>query len=478
MEKETALLASGVLPDIVIFKSAENMRLAAEGGMLVDLDQYIDLLPTCVENMGMALDYSRDFYGGLYVIPWKLGDYYAPFEVTVNSANLLRWDLYQAIGAPEIHTLEDLIPLYQQMLEIYPTSEDGQKTYALGRFPDWDHTYPDITVPVLNALGYYEGFAKYGVDYKISTGEITPITDDSSAYLRTLRFLYECNQAGVLDPETLTQTYATYSQRARDGVYLSTNYDTPTADQYTAGIGYMPVWFDEYELAINGGQTVANTLGFGVSSSCENVEKAVELLNLVSSVEMQLVHLNGPEGLYWEYGENGQPKATEAYYEAAATGEFIMPTGETYEYENIFMMYEAGKYVAPGGEQPLKATYWADVTERNSQGNMLYSSWQEFYGAYSPIEKLQAEERYQPRPSAIVSFMPVVPDDINSIISSYAELMNTQCYQMIFAKDEVEFNSIWESFKSDMLALGMDQVQQWCVGAVEEAFATYEKYAG
>ncbi|MDR1440559.1 MAG: hypothetical protein LBJ10_11370 [Clostridiales bacterium] len=40
---------------------------------------------------------------------------------------------------------------------------------------------------------------------------------DGSLLHRILKFMFECNQAGVLDPDSPTQTWETFDAKARNG---------------------------------------------------------------------------------------------------------------------------------------------------------------------------------------------------------------------------------------------------------------------
>ena len=133
-----------------------------------------------------------------------------PNEITepTNSA-CLRWDLYKEIGYPEIHTLEDLLPILKQMQELEETSESGQKYMAFSLFSDWDS---DImhNAGALSALYGYDpqGFALFN----IVTGETQSMIADDSFYVRGLKFLFDANQLGLVDPESTTQNLIRYRQ--------------------------------------------------------------------------------------------------------------------------------------------------------------------------------------------------------------------------------------------------------------------------
>ena len=49
----------------------------------------------------------------------------------------LRYDLYTAIGAPRMETLEDLLPVLKKMQDVNPVSESGNPVYGFSLFKDW-----------------------------------------------------------------------------------------------------------------------------------------------------------------------------------------------------------------------------------------------------------------------------------------------------------------------------------------------------
>ena len=50
----------------------------------------------------------------------------------------IRWDLYQQLGCPQVKNLDELADLFLKMKEICPTDENGNETYAISIWPDWD----------------------------------------------------------------------------------------------------------------------------------------------------------------------------------------------------------------------------------------------------------------------------------------------------------------------------------------------------
>ena len=215
-EKTQARLASGSLPDIVVFTSATNAKAALEAGMLLPLDDYQDQLPHVMENdiLKAGLDYAREYSGTedgeLSILPFGVGKntLYAAAD-TDRYAIKLNYQLYEQIGAPEFEKLEDVIPILKEMQQAYPQNEEGMNVYAMNLFSDFDTTHFFNMMSIYSILGYHWNYLPYGIEYEIETGTPYSIFREDSVYRRGARFMYELNQQGLLDPDSLTQERAT-----------------------------------------------------------------------------------------------------------------------------------------------------------------------------------------------------------------------------------------------------------------------------
>ena len=143
---------------------------------------------------------------GIWAVPSEVStrDATEPLAgVDPNSAIYLRWDLYKELGYPEINTLEDLLPVFQDMMELCPTSDSGQPTNAISLFKDWDGSYVSNVAELSSMYGYDRvGYAFHKAD---GSGEIQDIMTTDSEYMRAIRFFNQANQMGLVDPESTTQ---------------------------------------------------------------------------------------------------------------------------------------------------------------------------------------------------------------------------------------------------------------------------------
>ena len=133
-EKTNAILASGDLPD-VMYVTYKDLQTMIESGMLLNLEEHLEKMPhvTADPIIMTAVNYVRQFRSAgtnqLWAIP-ALINVQAEGTDTGRNAVKLRWDVYHAIGAPEVKDVYDLIPLMKKMVEYMPTAEDGTKTWG------------------------------------------------------------------------------------------------------------------------------------------------------------------------------------------------------------------------------------------------------------------------------------------------------------------------------------------------------------
>ena len=222
-EVETKLqqyLIGGDLPDLVGLKALDQAQLAMDADTLLPLDEYADKLPNIFENelYANAVKYSEDFTsngtGHLYIMPVAIG------PTSYNSYNwvpLLQWDAYKNAGMPEVGTLEDYLDVVEKMVEYKPQTEAGEKVYGFSLFSDWDN----LTALEISTLSFMYGIDTEYVSPLMETNVITRETKsllaDDSFYKRALKFYFDANQRGLLDPDSMTQTYDELSAKMSAG---------------------------------------------------------------------------------------------------------------------------------------------------------------------------------------------------------------------------------------------------------------------
>lgn len=478
-EKTSAMIASGDLPDLIRFgNNWTEVDTCIKAGLLVNLDEHKDALPNIYSRLPVVLDYVRDLRsagtGGVYIIPDTVGDYMMPVDTGVYAANV-RWDLYLKVGAPKISTIEEFIPLLKSMQEIYPETEEGLKVYGFTLFNDWDNTYIFPFQYIAGLLGYYETCANFFITYHIPTKTWGSFLDDNGVYLRALKFFNTCYKEGLLDPDSITQTFETAQTKATANGSLTGWVGTYTVDQDRDNLnGFRPVMFDEFYAATMGDYPLGATWPIGVSSSTKYLDACLRYINMEADYEACMIRMNGPEGELWVYNADGIPVPTEKYWKyRKANEDFVLESGEIFAtHGNRFAL--RSEYINPEWNKPLSMSYWPEVIDFNND-NPLYKSWAEHYGYKYPIDMIKAERRLAKRP-LFNALMAAAPDDIETIRRQVGDVLVTNSWLMIYAKDDNEFYSLWNDWKKTATALGVEKVQNWALEEYKKAIELAAKY--
>ncbi len=489
-EQMALMLSSGDLPDVVRFTNWVDFELAVEAGYLLDLEPYLDKLPNTVKYAADALQYTRDYHsrgtGVLYGVPDRIGNNTFATDAGCYAFNV-RWDIYAKAGYPKAEKLEDMIEVFKKMKEVYPTNPDGLETYALNTFAEWDGG-PRFAFAnaVLTTLGYFEAGQNHFVDYFIPTGETNSIFEDDSAFKRAIKFLYEMNQAGLIDPDSMTQQYVTSQSKIASGQYFGcwwggyqSAFDTLEKKNSDPPVGFAPVMFDEYIASTMGHYPIGTSWPLTISTKvAEDPAKLEACLAFVdANADPAFVYelYNGPKGVFWDTDENGKTFATDAYYEYATTGKYVLPSGQEYAYWNALYTLR-DNFMRDNGL--IDDGYYQQRREFSNTNN-LSKAWSEYYGGeYEfPIDKLWAENRIALRPLALISFMPPLSDEMKIARDAIGALVQQSCWKMVYAADEAEFEAIWSALCADAEALDVASIQAWFVehlAAAKEAAAKYE----
>ncbi len=486
LDKLQSYMASGKLPDIVGFKEQQYVQQAINAGLMECLDDHQDELPNIFEDKGNtnAINYWRDKYsmngdGKLYALPTAINSPSSTKDT--NWQTRLRWDLYKEIGMPEIGTLEDILDVCEEMIALYPETEDGKKTYAMGLFSDWD-THTALEISTLSFL--------YGIDTEYVsplmetevTGKWTrSILDDEAFYKRALHFYFDANQRGLLDPDSLTMTFNDVQNKYTNGQYMFSwfswmhgNYNSRSNGHTTAekpdGYIYIPV--TDTTIYDKATQTVGRNWCYGISRSCQNMEAAMKWLNWFYDPYNTLVMSNGPEGVRWVFNEEGIPTMTEDGYKIV--------------HGNLYWYYDENGQVVITDEVDPGRDYWntkpigahkdypygfsySDWPTYDDDPTNLTKEWREWIGYKNQVEYGKATGHLLVATGALDSTViedAELKDELDIIAGQVGSIIRTNSWNMVFAADEDEFEALWKDMQDKAAVLGFDKY----VEAYTEAF--------
>ena len=489
--------AAGDLGDLII-TGCGNGRLQnlVTAGLVIDMTDYLKDAEN-VHRYDSAIETTSQLVeeDGIWAIPSESSSN----SPTTSSEGLepnygayLRWDAYKAAGYPELNTLEDLLPALQKMQEAVPTSDSGKQTYAISLFKDWDGNLMSNAKPEASLYGYDEiGF----VLAKADGSDYQSFIDSDSAYVRSLKFLFEANQMGLVDPESTTQNYDTLFAKYQDGQILFSPYPWLGQSAYNTdankaeGKGFMlaPI-ADEcifsYGCQVNGN---GGNAGIMIGSKAEDPQRLADFIDWLYSPEgimescAQTASTCGPEGLTWEM-KDGEPVITD-FGKQALYGETVnVPDewgGGTWKDGVSALNYKAVNQLDVNPETGICYDYttWSSVLE--NQDNTLYADWKTQTGAETTMDYLTSHDQILVAPGSGYA-VPEEDSQISTLRGQCKASIVDYSWKMVFASNEDEFNSLLAEMQDTLEGLDYQTVLDYdmeCAKAQNDArVATVKQY--
>ena len=469
----TTRSAAGDLGDIVII-GCENDRLkdTVTAGLLYDMTDLVAGSET-MSQYTEAIAKVKGLVGEdkVYAMPKTVSSQSAaePSETTdLGFGAFIRWDYYQELGCPELNTLEDILPVMKQMQDAHPTSDSGNPAYAFSLFKDWDGNMMNLGEQPARMYGYNEtGF----VLHKVDGSDYDSIIDSDSIYVRGLKFFFEANQLGILDPESTTQNWDTLWNKYVDGAVMfspwswqgPSAYNTTENTEAGKGIKYVPI--KDTQIISTGGSPAGVQVVIGIGSKAEDPQRMFDFIEWLYSPEGVLANCSpdsgaaGPEGLTWELVD-GECKLTDFGKQAFANPDTVVPDewgGGTWRDGASALNYKAVLDTDINPETGVSYSYkmWDSYISENS--NPVDKSWSEKYGVDTMIELVMKDNNYIVE--AGTSYIaPGESSDITALRNQCKSKIVDYSWRMCFAKDEAEFESLLTEMQETVKSLGYDDV--------------------
>ncbi len=491
-QKLNQYLAAGDLPDIIGFKGLDQAQLAINAEQLLPLDEYADKLPNLFGNelYANAIAYSQDFTSGgsgnLLIMPTAIG------PTGYNSFNwqpMLQWDAWKKAGAQIPATLEDYLDIVEAMVAVKPLTESGEKVYGFSLFSDWDK----YTALEISTLSFFYGidseYVSHLMETNILTKETGSILADSSFYKRALKFYFDANQRGLLDPDSMTQTYSNVDAKYIAGRVLFAHFSWMTAtynsrgaghvDNAEAPDGYEPIVAADMKLYVAPEQTIGRNWYFGINKNVKNLDAALEFLNWFYDPQVIAYLSNGPEDIIWTRDENGEPRIIdeEVYKIVEKNSEPLMAAdigGGAFR-DGMFAFNTAGLQASVLMEDgySLSYRYWPTHIARNP--TLMRLEWREIFDA-TVLQDYVDKGGNTANSTQAVNMITPASDELEMTLSQIGEVVKKYSWQMVYAKDEAEFESLWTKMQTEAEGLGMQKVVDYYTAEWTKAIEKVENY--
>ena len=336
------MITGGELPDFIGGGSGQSQLYDAD--VLVPLDDYLDDYPN-IKNFftQQQWDQLRQDDGHIYWIP-QFSNIKGEEKVCTHNdeafwiqARVLKWADY-----PEIRTMDQYFDLIERYNEANPTMEDGTENIPYTILcDDWRYFCLE------NAPQFLDGYPNDGsciVDPETLTVIDYNTTDTAVRYFQKLNEEY---QKGIVDPESFTQTYDEYIAKLSTGRVLGM-IDQWWDFAYTAGDAIKQAGLDEQgcdyiPLPITIDESVKNQWhcsgsvlnvsdGLAITTSCEDVEGALQFVDDLLTQDIHNLRFWGVEGVDYNVDENGEFYRTEEQRTRASDTAYKASHTCTYSY--------------------------------------------------------------------------------------------------------------------------------------------------
>jgi len=487
MERLQMLLATGDLPCIVNFDSAPPNfeEILIENGHIFALDELFEQYgQNYLERHRSAVEFSRKFWsqdtGRFYFIPVRsTGPMYTSgvedFGLTI------RWDLYSELGYPPINSIDDLLDVLEQMVELEPETPDGRRTYAVTSFTDW------------GTFWQFAGYSKiwmgsmYDVPGWFTYLDNTPgqplrfanaLTDEDSVFWQQAEFFFEANQRGLLDPDAFMQTWNQKGEKITSGsiflvpyTWLSWGFDMDP-ENYEARRGYMNLPIPGHgTLTRAPGHTWEGLIGLpehrlAITTNNPYPERTVQFIDFLSTPEGGRLLFTGVQGERWdvidgvpqvlprliELRENDRETFNELYGTFWHLQVFSAMTAQTLHPDGHFMNLWLEDEVLVRGLTPLQRAYSehfgvqlpVQIIQQMLDRGELFTIWQ-----------VNDELGY-------AAFNPVIPENLRLIEQRVEGLAQTLLAEATLSADRAEFD-----------ARKADAIAQFNASGINEVFEVY-----
>ncbi len=465
-------MEAGDLGDIVVLGSDTSFQRAEQAGLLFDWEED-DILseygPYIKENMSIALEKNRGMSSDNKIHGFghnisESGSFDAFFYTWD-----IRWDLYSEIGKPEVNELEDLIPIFEEMKKVCPTDEAGNPTYAVYPWPDWDG---NMVMYVKSTATSYYGYDEFGMGlYDPTDGSFYGALDDNSPYLRCLNFYNQLYQKGLVCPDSMTTEYTTMAEKVKKGgVFFSIfNYagsDIFNTEEHLAGNQMMcSLVPSEASPIVYGQSALGGNRYWTIGAKSEYPELCMEIINYLCTPEGRMTMEYGPQGLCWDYDEDGNTYFTDfgrtAYTDKQNTQMPEPYTGSfqdgTLQINNTTWSIDAFNPDSNGERYNYK--FWA--SEQGDARCDTEADWRAWSGCTS-TDQYMISGNYTVSPSSEY----VEADRSGDFDTTWTQVANcivTNTWKAIYATSDDEYEKIVADMIKEANDLGYQQCVDWCI---------------
>jgi len=465
-------VSAGNLGDIVLLERSDFADCVANG-LIRDISDSIYDCPNLMEFSDQIETYNKTIPGNeegkIYGIPVEMTNT-SPTSYSqdvIYSSPMLRWDLYSELGCPEIEDLDGLLDVLEEMKRRHPTNKDGDPAYPFSLWSDWDGGDNMMGIAnVVQLTTWYGEKIKQSIILK-PDNTFTPLTDKNASYYKILQFLNKAQRRGLVDPDSGTQNWDNIVAKMTSGqVYLMWYSwqvgfwnSTERLKNGTAFI-FIPVKDQYYYADADAYYGSGRIIGVGSSVSGEKYERIMAFLDWYASPDACEYQHVGIKDFNYYIGDDGR------YYimnDNALMDNLPVPAewgGGGYDDGfNKFNQWIVNSISTnPKTGEPYATRYWS--TYKEEMQTQMDKEWQERFNAKDPVDYMKKNNKLLISPNVCIT-LPSDTPDIAVTRNQCMEVLNDYSWIMIFAKDDAEFDAMWDQMVKEMNGLGFQDLVEF-----------------
>lgn len=471
--------------DLLICGEDTELEELLQDGSLLDLEPWLpDLEIWGYENQ---LRYWNGQFAeeGIFVIPSRmsrLSPEVSTEEDVPEYGIYINWEAYAAAGYPRIRNREALLEVLEEMLAGAAAQEGtgadsfAKPEYGVSLYREENDTLLDQLSRIIGAYGYEtQGLALYRQDDRRYLGLLDDGLLLDGPLKQTVRWLWEANQRGLLDPASAVQDKQQAQEKYAEGRVCLLS----CPQLWTYGYELAPL--EDMEVVSYGCNPKGSLRAFAaVNSRTEHPQRVIELLDWLYSSEGIMdsgthtaCSTAGPMELTWTV-EEGEPRLTEFGRRVLNGEDEPLPDGwgeGTWQegYCRLSLQPVIPVEVSPSGFL-YNYKLWNSTSRHEGP---VWEDWCARMEAADAMDYLMANGRLSIIPAYVAPAGSAYedPEEIGELRALCRGKLEEYLWKIIFAEDERRYESLWEAMEKEVAELGYQQV-------VDCDFAKLERLRG
>ena len=377
-----------------------------------------------------------------------------------------RWDLYKKLGYPKVKNLQDYHKMLKNMQKLCPSDDSGNKVYAVSLWPDWD----DAMVMYVKAMATaYYGYDELALGlYDPTNGKYHDALEENGPYLEMLKWFNDLYQDGLIDPDSMTQTYDEMIAKVQNGGTLFSifNYSGSlgynTKEHTSAGKLMYCMKPEDASPIVYGMNTQGGDRIWSIGAKTEYPEKCMEIINYFATPEGRMIYQYGPKGYTWDYDDQKHAYLTDVGMKCQNDKNTTMGGGYKGSYHdgelqinNVTWSLDASNPDSDG--ETYNKESWASYNATPSSD--IEKDWRDKTGC-TTINEYMEKGKYTVAPGT--SFSKETQDTtLKTTWNQVTTEIKNSSWKAIYAKSDKKFDSIVAGMKKSAKKYGYDKCVEW-----------------